>query len=110
MLIHGRQPEAEHQKIVEQVLQKCLNNGLAVNLEKSEFHKIKVKLLRQVINGIEIKMQAEKVNVIQDWPTPTKKKQVQAFLGFANYYCWFIKNYSAKVKPLMELTKDIVFS
>ena len=41
---------------------------------------------------------------------PTKKKQVQAFLGFANYYCQFIKNYSAKVKPLTELTKDILFS
>ena len=30
-------------------------------------------------------MQKDKVNVVQDWPTPSKKKQVQAFLGFANY-------------------------
>ena len=30
--------------------------------------------------------------------------------GFANYYRRFILNYSAKVKPLTELTKDVPFS
>src|SRR5258706_12387461 len=110
ILIHGGKTEAEHQKLVEKVLQKCLDHGLAVNLEKSEFHKKKVKFLGYVINGTEIKMQEEKVNAIQNWPTPTKKKQVQAFLGFANYYRCFIRNYLAKVKPLTELIKDIPFS
>ena len=92
------------------MLQKCLDYSLAINFEKSKFHKNEVKFLGHVINGVEIKMQAEKVNVIQDWPMPTKKKQVQAFLRFANYYRRFIKNYSVKVKPLTELTKDIPFS
>ena len=50
------------------------------------------------------------MDAIQAWPVPTKKKQVQAFLGFANYYCCFILNYTAKVKPLTELTKDVPFS
>ena len=50
------------------------------------------------------------MDAIQAWPVPTKKKQVQAFFGFANYYCRFILNYSAKVKLLTELTKDIPFS
>ena len=43
------------------------------------------------------------------WPIPTKKKDVQAFLGFANYYRRFIINYSAKARPLIGLTKDIPF-
>ena len=55
-------------------------------------------------------MQPAKVNAIQEWKPPTKKKEVQAFLGFANYYRQFIQNYSAKVKPLTELTRDILFS
>ena len=90
ILIHGGQIESEHQKLVEKVLQRCLDHRLAINFEKSEFHKKEVKFLGYVINGIEIKMQEEKVNAIQNWPTPTKKKQVQAFLGFANYYQRFI--------------------
>lgn len=39
ILIHVGKTEAEHQKIVEQVLRKCLDHGLAVNLEKSELSK-----------------------------------------------------------------------
>ena len=44
------------------------------------------------------------------WPIPTKKKEVQAFLGFPNYYRRFIVNYSAKARPLIDLTKDVPFS
>ena len=50
------------------------------------------------------------MDAIQAWLVPTKKKQVQAFLGFANSYRRFILNYSAKLKPLTELTKDVSFS
>src|SRR5258706_6448272 len=109
ILIHGGNTEEEHQKIVEQVLERCLKHDLAINLEKSEFHKPEVEFLGHVINGTDIHMQQKKVDAILDWQTPTKKKEVQAFLGFANYYRRFIKNYSAKAKPLIELTKDVPF-
>ena len=55
-------------------------------------------------------MHPAKVNAIKDWQSPTKKKQVQAFLGFANYYWQFIQNNSAKVKPFTELTRDVPLS
>ena len=86
ILIHGGSTEEEHHQIVEQVLKLCLNHGLAVNLEKSEFHKPEVDFLGHVVNGSEISMQAWKIDAILEWQTSTKKKQVQAFLGFANYY------------------------
>jgi len=55
-------------------------------------------------------MDLAKLEVMAKWPVPTKKKEVRAFLGFANYYRRFIVNYSSKAKPLIELTKDIPFS
>jgi len=55
-------------------------------------------------------MDPSKLEAMSKWPTPTKKKEVQAFLGFANYYRRFILNYSSKARPLTELTKDITFS
>ena len=64
MLLHGGETEEEHQKLVEYVLKKCLDHGLAINLEKSEFHQKEVNFVEHVINGQSIKMQPNKVNAI----------------------------------------------
>jgi len=49
-------------------------------------------------------MSPEKIKAIQDWPEPWKVKDVQSFLGFANFYCWFIHRYSEISVPLTCLT------
>ena len=46
-----------------------------------------------------------KLKAIREWPAPQTIKQVQMFLGFGNFYRWFIWNYSTIVKPLTTLTK-----
>ena len=50
-------------------------------------------------------MSPEKVKSIQDWPKPQKIKDVQSFLGFANFYRHFIDNYSNIVTLLTCLTR-----
>jgi len=40
-----------------------------------------------VIGPEGIKMEEEKVKDILDWPTPKYIKDIQKFLGLANYYC-----------------------
>ena len=50
-------------------------------------------------------MAQNKVNIIRDWPEPQKVKDIQSFLGFANFYHRFIYNYSDIVVPLMHLTQ-----
>ena len=55
-------------------------------------------------------MDLSNVKSMYKWPIPTKKKEVQAFLGFASYYCWFIVNYSTKAHALINLTMDIPFT
>jgi hypothetical protein len=50
-------------------------------------------------------MDPVKVAGVAEWPTPTKKKEVQSFLGFANLYRRFIKGFLHHVKPLFKLTK-----
>jgi len=53
-------------------------------------------------------MSDDKVKIIQDWLEPKKVKNIQSFLGFANFYHQFIFNYSDIVIPLTCLTwKDI---
>jgi len=50
-------------------------------------------------------MSTEKVDTILEWRTPQNLTEVQSFLGFANFYRRFIKDYSRIAKPLTELTK-----
>lgn len=39
------------------------------------------------------------------WPTPKGKTEVQSFLGFANFYRWFIEGYSRIASPVTDLTE-----
>ena len=110
LLICAGDTEADHEAIVEKVLQPCVEHRLAVNLLKSDFHVNKTIFLVHVINGQEVKMDPSKLETMSKWPIPTKKKEVQAFLGFANFYRRFIVNYGAKARPLIDLTKDVPFT
>jgi len=55
-------------------------------------------------------MDPTKLEAMAKWPTPTKKNEVQALLGFANYYRRFIANYNGKARPLIDLTRDVPFA
>ena len=53
-------------------------------------------------------MSNDKVKIIQDWPESKKVKKIQFFLGFANFYYWFIFNYLNIIIPLTcFIWKDI---
>ena len=67
------------------VLQYLQEAGLKLNLKKCEFNKPEVEFLRYIIGIKGIKIDSEKVKVIQQWPTLTSVKEVQAFLEFANF-------------------------
>ena len=50
-------------------------------------------------------MDPGKVAAVKDWPTPMTLKEVRAFIGFANFYRRFIKDFSVMACPLHDLTK-----
>jgi hypothetical protein len=75
--------------------------------EKCEFHQQKVKYVGLIVGVNSIRMDPEKVTVVKEWEAPGKLKKVQAFLGFANCYQRFIRNYSRVVQQLMKLTKKL---
>ena len=51
-------------------------------------------------------MAQNKVQIIQDWPEPRKVKDIQSFLGFANFYHHFIYEYSRIIILLMYLMQE----
>lgn len=96
----------QHRTHVKEVLQRLLNAGLQLDIDKCEFEVTRTKYLRFIVDVREgIQMDPEKIRAIQEWKAPTSVRGVQAFLGFANYYRKFIRNFSGIVAPLIRLTK-----
>ncbi|RYP53614.1 hypothetical protein DL770_010985 [Monosporascus sp. CRB-9-2] len=104
ILIYSKTKE-EHTKHVHKVLQALQNANLLVNAEKSTFHVQEVEYLGHVITPGYIKMDPKKLAAVKEWAQPTNVKEIQAFLGFANYYRRFIRNFSRIAMPLTELTR-----
>lgn len=100
------QTREEHVDHVRRVLQRLLQHQLFVKAEKCEFHQTTVSFLGLVISPGLIKMDPEKVKAVLNWPVPTDRKQLQRFLGFANFYRRFIRNYSQVAAPLHALTSS----
>ena len=77
--------QREHTTHVKDVLRCLRQAGLKLKPEKCEFNKLEVEFLRYIIGINGIKMDPNKITAIRDWPQPTTVKEVQAFLGFANF-------------------------
>jgi len=95
----------QHRKHVKEVLKRLQKAGLYAKAEKCKFHSDSVKYLGYVLSPSGLTMSDAKVKTIQEWPEPKKVKDIQSFLGFANFYRHFIFNYSDIVIPLTRLTR-----
>ncbi|XP_073675909.1 cilia- and flagella-associated protein 74 [Garra rufa] len=104
ILIYSRNLK-EHQDHVRQVLQRLREYQLYLKLEKCEFHQPTISFLGYVITAEGVHMEAGKVDAVAKWAEPRTVKELQRFLGFANFYRRFIKNYSLLSAPLTSLLK-----
>ena len=96
----------EHRARVKQVLSALRAAGLNLDIDKCDFSVTTTKYLGFIIEaGIGIRMDPEKLRAIREWEAPRTLKGVRSFLGFANFYRQFIRNYSEVVSPLTALTK-----
>ena len=110
ILIYTKGTREEHERETKEVLALLQKHDIRLNEEKSEFTKKEVTFLRTIISRNRLKMELEKTKAVREWPTPKTVKEVQSFLGFANYYWRFIKNYGSQTGPLTQLTqKDQTF-
>jgi len=107
ILIYSNNMSKHHQHVKEVL--KCLRKaGLYAKAEKCEFHSESVEYLGYILSPSGLTMSDDKVKIIQDWPESKKVKDIQSFLGFANFYCRFIFNYLDIVISLTHLIrKDI---
>ncbi|MBW0478662.1 hypothetical protein O181_018377 [Austropuccinia psidii MF-1] len=101
--------EEEHVTHVSTVFARLKANNLFAKASKCLFHVSSVEYLGYSVYSKGLKMDQEKVQQILNWLPPRKLKALQSFLGFANFYCHFIKNYSKKISSLTSLLKKDSF-
>jgi hypothetical protein len=89
------------------VIEKLRDAGLQIDIDKSEFHVRETKYLGLIVSTNGLKMDPAKVTAIEEWQQPQNIKDVQSFLGFANYYRQFIHKYSKVAAPLTDMTKGL---
>ncbi|GBG83058.1 hypothetical protein CBR_g36675 [Chara braunii] len=95
----------EHQGHLRQVLQKLREANFKINAKKCEWAKTQVLYLGHVLDGDGIKPEDSKIAAIRDWPTPRTLTELRSFLGLANYYRKFVRNFSTIATPLRRLLK-----
>jgi len=97
--------EEGHDEIVEKILRRLEENDLYIKPEKCVWKARKIGFLGVVIGPNGIEMEAEKVDGVLSWPQPKNVKDVRKFLGLANYYRRFIKDFTQVARPMNVLTQ-----
>jgi len=97
--------EEGHNELVEEVLRRLEENDLFVKPKKCVWKVREVRFLGVIIGEDRVRMEKEKVQGVVEWPVPKSIKDIQKFLGLANYYRQFVKDFTKIAKPLHEMTR-----
>ena len=97
--------QATHGEKVQKILIKLYKAGLRAKLAKCQFEVPRIEFLEYVIGKEGVSTDPKKTQAVRDWNPPKTVKQLQAFLGFINFYQKFIRGAAEKSLPLTELSK-----
>ena len=107
IIIYSKSLE-EHKCHLKAVFQELRDNKLYVNGKKSEFFLQEIRYLGHIISKDGIRMDPEKLKIIEEWPQPRNLHEVRSFIGMCSYYRRFIEKFSIIAGPLHDLTKKKV--
>jgi len=95
----------EHVVHLSRVLSRLREHKLFVKREKCDFASAEIMFLGHLVSVDQVRMDPMKVQAIVEWAAPATVSDLRSFLGLANYYRRFIKDYSKVAAPLSDLLK-----
>ena len=93
----------EHLDHLHRLLQRIIDAGLKLQLDKCQFLRRQVYYLGHTISAEGVSCEAGTVEAVRNWPVPTTTTAIRSFLGFASYYRRFIQGFSKIADPLHDL-------
>lgn len=91
---------AQHFKRLQAVLDQLHKAHLTINLKKSEFCLMEIRLLGHIVSGKGVSADPDKVEAIRSYPVPTNLKEVQRLLRLAGWHHKFVPDFSKLAQPL----------
>ena len=104
IIIYSKSLE-EHKGHLKTVFQELRDNKLYVNGKKSEFFLQEIRYLGHIISKKGIRMDLEKLKIIEEWPQPRNLHELRSFIGMCSYYRRFIEKFSIIAGSLHDLAK-----
>lgn len=105
ILIFNEDMEAHIRKI-EEVCERLNENGLQVNILKTQLIQKEVKFLGYIISENKISPSMDKIKAISNWQIPQTTTEVRSVISFLNYFRQFVPLVSSLTSPLRGLIKD----
>ncbi len=105
ILIYTENKGEEYIQAVRWVQDQLRKHSLYANLKKCRFHQDEVRFLGYIVSHQGIQMEEERIKAVRDWPEPQSVRDIQVFLGFANFYQRFIQGFSRLAAPLTSMLK-----
>ncbi len=93
----------KHRTHVKKMLNKLHEVDLQINIDKCKFKIQKISFLKLLIFINDLRMNSQKVDVIQSWKVFQSLTYVQIFIDFCNFYRWFIKNFPKITQFMIKL-------
>ena len=105
ILVYSKNKD-EHEQHLRQVLQHLKDNQLYARLSKCTFFTNSIEYLGHIVDGDDLRPNPQLVQALMDFPQPRILKELQSFLGLANYYRKFIANFSQIALSLTDATRN----
>ena len=98
----------DHITALEEVLKWLTESNLSLRADKCQLGFKEMQLLGYIVNGKRVRPDPVNVEKLKNFPIPRTKRQIQRFMGIANFNRKFIKSFSEITKPLTQLLSDKV--
>jgi hypothetical protein len=95
----------QHLQHLEAVFARLREHKLHLKLKKCEFMQRELRFLGHIVSAAGVRADPAKVEAVRKWPRPKNLKELQAFLGTANYVRKHVLGFSILAGPLTDLTK-----
>ena len=100
--------EEVHAQLLREVFIRLRENNIKLRLEKCRFAHEEVEYLGFVVSHGQQRPSPTKTAALENFPIPTTVKQLQRFLGLANWFRRFVRDFSKIAEPLTRLTRKDV--
>ena len=86
ILIYTKDPSQPYVEVICWILNQLQKYSLFANLKKCYFHLDEIHFMGYIVSFKDISMEAKRIEMVKKWLEPKSVRDIQVFLGFANFY------------------------